>query len=325
VNDRPVAVALRALGVGDLCTAVPALRALRRHLDRPLLVAAPSSLAPLIRLADVGCHLHLESLRSRWPPTPPVSLAVNLHGAGPQSVDRLRALAPDRLVSHRGADEAADGRRRWRDDEHDRLRWCRLVAQQLAIPVDPRDLRLAPPPPTDRRVGGHAVVHVGAAAPARRWPARRFAAVVEGLVARGLPCHLTGGPSEAHLGRAVLHALAAPTRAKVQDRTGRTSLVQLLDEVARAELVVCGDTGVAHLASAFGRPSVVLFGPVDPARWGPPADGPHVALWSGRLGDPHGLELDPGLAAIGPREVIAAVDRLLAAQRRPPVTGGTPP
>jgi ADP-heptose:LPS heptosyltransferase len=38
--------------------------------------------------------------------------------------------------------------------------------------------------------------------------------------------------------------------------------------------VVCGDTRNAHVAPALGTPSVVLFGPVPPAEWGPPPDRP---------------------------------------------------
>src|SRR5207237_79615 len=43
-------------------------------------------------------------------------------------------------------------------------------------------------------------------------------------------------------------------------------------EVRRWTRLVCGDTGVAHLATALGTPSVLLFGPVPPSRWGPLAD-----------------------------------------------------
>ena len=41
--------------------------------------------------------------------------------------------------------------------------------------------------------------------------------------------------------------------------------------IAAARLVLSTDTGTGHVASAFGTPSVTLFGPVSPARWGPPA------------------------------------------------------
>ncbi|RIQ37439.1 glycosyltransferase family 9 protein, partial [Jiangella rhizosphaerae] len=92
---------------------------------------------------------------------------------------------------------------------------------------------------------------------------------------------------------------------------GRLSLTGLAALVARARLVVSNDTGVAHLASAYGVPSVVLFGPTPPAAWGPPAHGPHVALWHGPAGDPHGRELDPALARIQPGEVLDAVATLL--------------
>jgi ADP-heptose:LPS heptosyltransferase len=48
----------------------------------------------------------------------------------------------------------------------------------------------------------------------------------------------------------------------------------LISLLARASLLVAPDTGVGHLATALGTPSVLLFGVTDPARWGPRM-GPH--------------------------------------------------
>jgi hypothetical protein len=70
---------------------------------------------------------------------------------------------------------------------------------------------------------------------------------------------------------------------------------------------------------------VVLFGPVSPALWGPPArtvgGGPlHVVVWHGEVhggtGDPWGTAVDPALARTTVEEVTAALDDLLA--RTPP-------
>jgi ADP-heptose:LPS heptosyltransferase len=97
---------------------------------------------------------------------------------------------------------------------------------------------------------------------------------------------------------------------------GQTDVLGLTAVVAAAGLVVCGDTGVAHVATAVGTPSVVLFGPTPPDQWGPPAtavSGPaegraiHRALWAGHVGDPHGDQPDDGLLAIHVEEVLAAV------------------
>jgi ADP-heptose:LPS heptosyltransferase len=100
-------------------------------------------------------------------------------------------------------------------------------------------------------------------------------------------------------------------RGRVEVLAGRTDLVGLAATVAAARAVLCGDTGVAHLATAYGRPSVVVFGPTPPASWGPPPDGPHRVVWAGRTGDPHGRELDPGLADIGVAEVLDQLGSLL--------------
>jgi ADP-heptose:LPS heptosyltransferase len=90
----------------------------------------------------------------------------------------------------------------------------------------------------------------------------------------------------------------------------------LADVVGRAALMVSGDTGVAHLATAFGTRSVLLFGPTPPASWGPAIDRDlHTVLWHGQQaapGDPHGTRIDPALDAITVGEVLAAAESQLA-------------
>ncbi|HEX2192833.1 MAG TPA: glycosyltransferase family 9 protein, partial [Acidimicrobiales bacterium] len=100
----------------------------------------------------------------------------------------------------------------------------------------------------------------------------------------------------------------------------RTDLAELAAVVAAAARVASADTGVAHLATALRTPSVVLFGPEPPSRWGPPPDRPwHRALWAGRRGDPRGSTPDQGLLALGVEDVAAALDTLPAAPLRTPV------
>ena len=96
---------------------------------------------------------------------------------------------------------------------------------------------------------------------------------------------ITGSAGERPLAEA---SPAAPGCRPDAVLAGRTDLRALAAAVAAAARVFCGDTGVAHLATALGTPSVVLFGPTPPAEWGPPADRPqHVALHHGGRGDPH--------------------------------------
>jgi ADP-heptose:LPS heptosyltransferase len=119
---------------------------------------------------------------------------------------------------------------------------------------------------------------------------------------------VTGSPDERGLALRVATGAGLAAAAVL---AGRTDLPGLAAVVAAAGRVACGDTGVAHLATAFGTPSVVLFGPTPPQEWGPPPDRPrHRALWAGRRGDPHAATPHPGLLEIGPAEVIKALDAL---------------
>lgn len=258
------------------------------------MLVAPAALAPIVDLAGTGFVVD-EQVRHG------ADLAVNLHGRGPESTALLASTRPRRLVSY-GLPEGPV----WRDDEHEVARWCRLLAA-CGIPADPRDLRLAPPPSVG--LDGVTVVHPGASSAARRWPADRWARVAAAEAQAHRRVVVTGDASEVVLAADVACRAGLDGDAVL---AGRTDLATLAALVAHAGRVVCGDTGVAHLASAFATPSVVLFGPVPPSAWGPPPGGPHVPLWAGRTGDPQGGEPDPGLLDLSVGQVLAALASLPA-------------
>jgi ADP-heptose:LPS heptosyltransferase len=306
MTHRARVVVLRALGLGDLLTGVPALRALRSALPtHHLVLATPAPLAPLAFHAGVADEVvDTRGLDGRIAVEGAVDVAVNLHGRGPESHGLLRELEPRRLIAF------GDGAP-WIDDEHDVVRWCRLL-QADDIPADPARLDLAPLAPSPR--AGATVVHPGAASGARRWPPSRWAAVARAEAGAGRDVVITGGPDEVALGLDVARRAGLGERAVL---AGRTDVIALARLVSGAGRVVCGDTGVAHLATALGAPSVVLFGPVAPRHWGPPPDrGWHRAIWKGAVGDPHATRPHPGLLAIGVDEVLDALASLPPAPRR---------
>ena len=311
----PPVVVLRALGLGDLLTAVPALRALADAFPRhPRLLATPAALAPLARCSGavdevvptdgLGEPLHRRLHGA--------GLAVNLQGRGPESHDLLLETEPRRLVAfaHPAVPASSDGPR-WRPDEHEVDRWCRLL-DESGIAADPARLDLElPPGPVPHGAKSATLVHPGGAGRSRRWPPERFAEVARAQAGSGRTVIVTGGPAEVDLASDVAARAGLPQHAVHAGQGGVLALGRLIDA---ADRVVCGDTGVAHLATALRTPSVVLFGPTSPARWGPPPDRPwHRPLWAGTSGDPHGQLPDPGLLAIGVDQVLEALADLPAA------------
>jgi ADP-heptose:LPS heptosyltransferase len=314
---------LRALGLGDFLTGVPAYRAVRYAFPgHPIVLAAPGGLADLVPLTGAIDELlpaaELEPVA--WTGAPP-DVAIDLHGRGPASHRLLAVLRPQRLITFGGRHGGGFAGPQWRAGEHEVARWCRLCSES-GIPADPADLRLTAVPPIPPGVlppapGGQGLtlVHPGAAAPSRRWPPGRFAAVAGELARLGHQVVVTGSAAERPLTLDVARRAGLPPQSVL---AGRTSLATLATLTASARLVISGDTGLAHLATAYARPSVILFGPVPPAEWGPPADPRHQALWTGGdgyRGDPHGRRTDPALAAIGVSDVLRAAERALAAAR----------
>ena len=145
--EQKIALVLRALHLGDLLVAVPALRALRGSLpEHRIVLATHGSLAPLVeRIGAVDALLPTAAPAELAWPGPAPDVAVNLHGTGPQSHRALDALAPRRRIGFRAP--GWDGPT-WDDvaarNPHERERWCALLAAH-GIPADPADLRLPRP------------------------------------------------------------------------------------------------------------------------------------------------------------------------------------
>ncbi|HZP42040.1 MAG TPA: glycosyltransferase family 9 protein [Candidatus Binatia bacterium] len=317
---KPALVVLRALGLGDLLAGVPALRALAAAFpDHHRVLATPASLAPLAGLSGaVDAVVDAAPLAPLDPALAEPDVAVNLHGSGPESHGLLLALRPRRLLAFAHPDvPATAGAPRWRADEHEVHRWCRLL-RETGIAADPTALDLDPPPvPAPAAARGATLLHPGASSGARRWPIVRWATVARAERRAGRRVVVTGGPRESGLARAIAEAAGLDATSVL---AGPADVLELAAAVAAAARVVCGDTGVAHLATALRVPSVVLFGPVPPALWGPPADRPwHRALWAGRQGDTHAETPDPGLLEIQAADVVGALATLPPAAPRPDV------
>lgn len=124
----------------------------------------------------------------------------------------------------------------------------------------------------------YVVISPSSAWPTKRWRAEGFAAVADDLTARGLTVVLTGAPGEEPEAAAV----AAASRRRAVNLAGRTTVRELAALVAGATAVVANDSAPVHLASAFNRPTVAIFGATVPAQgFGPLAARAAVAEVTG--------------------------------------------
>ena len=305
-DGTPEILVLRALKLGDLLVSVPALRGIRRaRPEARIILATPAWLEPLVDLLDaVDVLLPTDGLDEPLPVAPGrVETAVDLHGYGPESRALCEALQPQHLAGFRAPGWEGP---EYPVDVHERVRWASLVTAH-GMPADPDDVRILVPEQASVRPGC-TVVHIGAFYGSREWPVERFAAVAADLAGRGAEVVPTGGAADRERAEQTAALAGLPASAVLAGEIGVGAFAAV---VAGAALVVTADTGAGHLASAYGRPSVVLFGPVPPEHWGPPP-GPHVALTHAELrrGEPFVEEPDPALLAVTVDEVLEAVATL---------------
>jgi heptosyltransferase III len=259
---RVAVIRLRSLG--DCILTTPALALLKNA--RPDLcvgVMVEPRFAPVFEgNPDIDDVLPPASLRP-WGP----ELCLNLHG-GTRSA-ALTALSGARLragfAHFRGAwvynqpipraQEILGVERPVHTAEHLASAMFHLGAPRREIPR----ARLFTPPGEASPVAGqgpYAVIHPRASEPAKTWSPDGFLLVAAHLKPQLEPIFVAG-PGEDLTPFSAYRTIAGAPLSEIKALLGRASLF------------LGNDSGPAHMAAAFGVPSVILFGPSDPAIWGP--------------------------------------------------------
>lgn len=126
------------------------------------------------------------------------------------------------------------------------------------------------------KLGEYVCLHPGARAEDRRWGAEKFARLAEYILKLGWQVAITGTREEKEL----TSEIEELTGRKIINLAGKTSLGLLANLIANSRLLVSNDTGVSHVADAVKAPSVVIFGSSDPKVWAPKDRKLHrVVLW----------------------------------------------
>lgn len=289
--------------LGDVITAIPALRALRstfpglhldvltssvgaavlagsdavnelvvadRHLlDTPRALLKPGAWMSLLKLirrlraADYDAVVFMHHLTTRTGAAKWRLLASLLRPARTVGLDNGRGRFFDVRLADQGFAAVHE------------VEYALRLAGALGAGADDRCLRMTIPEPAQNRAGSllhslgrrrFAVVHPGSGAysVARRWAPERFAAVADALADRyGLPVVVVGSAQDG------VEALMGAAHGRHLNLAGQTDVMTLAGVLSRAALFVGGDSGVMHVATAVGAPLLALFGPTDPRAWGP--------------------------------------------------------
>lgn len=301
----------RALQLGDMLCAVPALRALRAAL-------------PHTRIALVGLPW-ARQFAARFPryidefiafPEQPVAheqladfyaamrarrfdAALQLHGSGAHSIRVTRAFGARATAGFGDAAGSACERfHPYPDAGAEPLRLLLLLCL-LGAPVagaepefpitdaDERELA-ASGLAADLTPGGYVCIHPGARMRDQCWHPARFAQVADQIATEfDIRIVLTGSAEEAPLTAAV----ASHMRFKALDAAAPMSIGAMAALMSRARLLVANDSGVSHIAAGLRLNSVVIFSKADMRRWAPLDQQRHRCLW-----DPEGERVQDVLA-----------------------------
>ena len=150
--------------------------------------------------------------------------------------------------------------------------------------------------------------------PAKRWPAAHFGALAAALADADADVVVLGSAKERSIGDEVV---AAAANARVRNLCGATSLADVVDLLAAADVAVSNDSGLLHVAAAAGAPVVAIYGSSSP-KFTPPLTAATAVVSLG-------IECSPCFARecplkhlkclndLGPATVLRAVDTLRAA------------
>ncbi len=271
-NVRRILVTHHPQMLGDTLLLTPLLAKLRaRHPDAEILLTASPVTAPLYQKRPYGVKAVAYDPRDHRS----LSALLQLRGfdlavvPGDNRYSWLaRALRARWVVGFAGDRPAS---KNWLMDQ---LRpypdepgmWGDLAAGLIEggppPPYKPEDWPAPDWRPFDLPSQPYCVLHVGASTVLKQWTPEKWRGLAEFLSGRGFRLVWSGGPGE----QSVVDKIDPDQR--YLSFAGRLDLAQLWQLFARASLLVCPDTGAAHLGRIVGIPTVTLFGPGSPVLCG---------------------------------------------------------
>lgn len=305
----------RALQLGDMLCAVPALRALRTALPktRITLIGLPWAEQFVRRFQRYLDDFVTFPGHPEFPEQPVqkeripsfytdmqerrFDLAIQLHGSGQISnsvIDQFGA----RIMAGFATDEASRTRGGCFIDYPisgpEPLRLLRLteflgaqsIGTHLEFPLHDEDIGelVQSGIPADLTPGSYICIHPGARFRDKCWSPPLFAEVADRLCDEfRVTIVLTGSAKETDLTAAV----ASHMRHSAIDTAGPISIGAMAALMRSARLLICNDTGVSHIAAGLCLPSVVIFSKADISRWSPLDFMRHHCLW-----DPQGKRVE---------------------------------
>lgn len=304
-KDIDEILVLRALQLGDLLCAIPAIRALKashQH-SRIVLIGLPWAAEFVSRFSRYFSGFisfpgfpglieqpfnasdfsdFISHLRSRQ-----ADLFIQMHGNGAISNDislmsKARRLAgyyikgsscPDRQLYMPYPEEISEVKRHLRLME---FLGIPSVGDYLEFPVSDAEQegfwKISQAHGLDSEE--YVCIHPGARDTRRRWEVEKFATVADEIAAKGYRIVLTGARSESE----VVHRVQAAMNHRAINLVGQTGLGELAMLIRNSRLLFANDTGVSHIAAATGTQSIIVFLVSDPARWAPENKELHRAI-----------------------------------------------
>jgi len=155
----------------------------------------------------------------------------------------------------------------------------------------------------------------------RAWPENYYVELIKKLKNKtNIKIQMTGmGSYEINLVRKIIQ----DTGQEVKDFSGKLEINQLSELLKKSDLVICGNTGIMHLAAGLGCSLIALHGPTNPAKWGPlpsiQPDGKPISVLSAKiacspcltLGFEYGCDARPCMQSISVKDVFEEAIRLL--------------
>jgi heptosyltransferase I len=155
----------------------------------------------------------------------------------------------------------------------------------------------------------------------RAWPENYYVELIKKLKSNpDIQIQMTGmGTYEENL----VHQIIQESGQKIADFSGKLEIEQLSDLLKKSDLVICGNTGIMHLAVGLGCSLIAPHGPTNPAKWGPlPSSQPNgniVSVLSAtiacspclNLGFEYGCDARPCMESIPVEKVYQECVRLL--------------